>query len=234
MDTTLGVGEVAELLGVSAPAVRRLAERLGICPLLSEGGHRRFSLAQLELMVADKGAVPPIAGLTRVETLVLAALAQHPLGFTSVRALSRVAGVAPTAGTHALASLASSELVRRSAEDVVDGGVAKAGVRWRLRAGPAWGRLADAIAAVVLPVAAPVAATGVPRRFWHLFWNADPAKLRIDHDANYIATRMLLSNQLEPKGWALANLPPASLHAAASNRAADRYVKAMVANATAA
>lgn len=233
MDSTFGVGEVAELLGVSAPAVRRIAERLRLAPAETVGGHRRFSLRQVEAMVRDKGAVPPVAGLSRVETQALAALARHPLGFTSVRALSRVAGIAPTAGSHALKALESARLATCQKEDVAEGGVAKAGERWRLKAGPEWGQIASIVAAVVLPSVEPETSNGVPRRFWHLFWNADPAKLRVDRDANYIATRMLLSTQLEPKGWALTNLPPDALQAAAQNRAADRYVKVMVANAIA-
>ncbi len=233
MDTSFGVGEVAQLLGVSAPAVHRIAVRLGLRLAETEGGHRRFSLGQVEAMVADKGAVPSIVGLTRVETQALAALSRHPSGFTSVRALSRVAGIAPTAASRSLVSLESAQLATRTAEDVVEGGVAKRGVRWRLKTGPRWGPIASAVADVVLPVSKTQPVSGVPRRFWHLFWNADPAKLRTDRDAKYIATRMLLSTQLDAKGWALANLPPAALRAAAQNRAADAYVKAMVANAIA-
>lgn len=233
MDTTIGVGEVADLLGVSAPAVHRIAARLGLRPAETEGGHRRFSLDQARAMVADKGSVPSVDGLTRVETQALAALSRHPLGFTSVRALSRVAGIAPTAASRALGSLESAQLVTRTDEDVVDAGVAKRGARWRLKTGPRWGLIASAVAAVVLPVSQPQTVSRVPRRFWHLFWNADPAKLRTDRDANYIATRMLLSTQLDAKGWALANLPPTALTAAAQNRAADTHLKAMVANALA-
>ncbi len=226
------VGEVAERLGVSQPAVRRLAQRLGLPLVVTSGGHRRFSETQVAAMVAEVGAVPRVGGLSRVEVQMCAAVASHPLGFVSARAAARVAGVSPTAAGRALSRLVAAGLVGERDAVVVDSGRARPGRRWLLRVGEPWLRIAPSVSRTVRPAASPcMAPARVPRRFWHLFWNAEPARLRLDGDAPFIAGRMLLAHDVAAKAWALTHLPADALRAAARNRAADVRTRAMVENA---
>jgi hypothetical protein len=58
----------------------------------------------------------------------------------------------------------------------------------------------------------------VPRRFWHLFWNATPSKLPISENADFIASRMLLSQDPKAVAWAALNLPGSSIKRTAGLR----------------
>jgi excisionase family DNA binding protein len=225
-------GEVADLLGVSVPTVRRVAGRLGLTPARTEGGHRRFDEEQVARLVSQLGIVPRIPGLSRVETQVLAALAAHPLGFTSMRAVGRAAGVSTAAAAKSLTKLEHKGLAVATDVTISDAGRARRARRFRLRVGQQWARLAACVATTVPPQQhTEVRARSVPRRFWHLFWNAQPLRLDLERDATFIATRMLLSGDVAAQAWALSVLPPAALEAAARNRAADALVRATVANA---
>lgn len=228
-------GDLAEVTGVSLPTVRRASQRLALQPSRTDGGHRRFTARQARRLVLELGAVPRLDGFSRGQVQQLAALSQHPFGFTSLRTAAAAARLSTTASSAALAFLVDHALAQVDAEDVVDAGTAKPGHRWRLLVGPAWLAVADAVACTVLP-AAPVAASPdrIPRRFWHHFWNADPAKLTVADDARFIAARLLLSHDTAAKGWALHNLPADAVEAATRNRAATPELKALVANTIAA
>jgi hypothetical protein len=87
----------------------------------------------------------------------------------------------------------------------------------------------------VLPAPRPLPEPArLPRRFWHLFWNADPSTLDLASDADYIATRMVLSDDVQALAWACAHLPADALRRAATNRAADAPTRALIANVLAA
>ena len=60
----------------------------------------------------------------------------------------------------------------------------------------------------------------IPREFWHMFWNGDPATLRLPRDAEHVAVRLICSHKttLPIMAWALCNLPTDALLAAAAGR----------------
>lgn len=221
---------MAHALGVSIPTVRRAVERLGLQPASTPGGHLRLSCTELAALRAHLGAVPTIPGLTRTEVLVLAALARSPLGLRSERAVARAASVSPTAAGRALKVLLDGGIVRCDQRTLAEGRAVSATV-WRIDAGPAWYAIADQVGTTTLPAPcrAPTA-TGVPRRFWHLFWNADPAALDIERDGAVIAVRILLGDDLEALAWACTHLPPDALRHAAGNRGADDRIRSLVDN----
>lgn len=63
------IGQVAELLGIGQPAVRRLEHLHFVSPARSEGGHRRYSREDLEILhevteLSREGVTP--AGIRRI------------------------------------------------------------------------------------------------------------------------------------------------------------------------
>ncbi|MCY3925351.1 MAG: hypothetical protein OXG52_07565, partial [bacterium] len=60
----------------------------------------------------------------------------------------------------------------------------------------------------------------VPREFWHMFRNGDPATLRLPRDAEHVAVRVICSHKttLPIMAWPLCNLPTDALLAAAAGR----------------
>lgn len=60
--------------------------------------------------------------------------------------------------------------------------------------------------------------TTVPRRLHHLFWNADPAVLRLPQDAAYVASRLLAAPDPTVCGWAVTHLPRSAVAKALSSR----------------
>jgi len=170
----------------------------------------------------------------RNEVRVLAALARHPNGLRSTRALASSAGISPTSAGRAAEALARRGLVRRR-DEVVAEGAARSVTTWTLAVGPKWFAVAQQAARTIAPER-PVAEVGdeVPRRFWHLFWNADPARLRLGRDADFLAKRMVRSDDVAARAWALRHLPQASLRRLEEGRGADPREAAMVRNALAA
>jgi len=118
---TISASEAARRLGTSLPRIRRAIERLGLEVEQRRGGRVRLSESQLERLRSELGVVPSIDGLSRVETQVLAALARAPRGLATGRAVSRRAGVSPTAAAGALRSLVERGLVRREREWIAAG-----------------------------------------------------------------------------------------------------------------
>src|SRR5579863_5496244 len=101
---TYSLAQAADALGTSLPRVQRAIRDLGIVTTI-EGRGRRLTMAQLTALRRRLGYAPRIAGLTREETFVLAALNLRPLGVRSVRAVARAASVSPTAAGRAVAHL---------------------------------------------------------------------------------------------------------------------------------
>jgi excisionase family DNA binding protein len=230
MDSSLTIGEVAARLGVSTPTVRRAARAAGIQPLRTEGGHRRFSDDDVDMLVAQLGVTPVIDDLSRTAVRVLAALARHPVGLRSVRAVARAAGVSPTAAGRALDRLIARRLAVAERGTVAEG-AARVVTVYRLRIGPEWFTIADRVATAVLQHRTrDERPQRVPRRFWHLFWNADPAALTIAGDADYIAARMIRSPDLAARSWAFVHLPRASIVRLLDARGVDERDRAMIAN----
>lgn len=227
---TLFSGEVAGLLGTSIPTVRRAARRLGV-GAIDDAGHLRLNERELAVLEADLGRVPRVDGLRRTHVQVLAALARAPLGLRSERAVARAARVSPTAAGRALDELEALDLVRHDHATLAEGEAVEAGL-WRIQRGPAWSRIAPTVATTILPEPNDAAATParVPQRLWHLFWNVEPATLDLEADADFIATRLLLSDDLQGIAWACSHLSDEALRAAARNRGATPAIRALVDN----
>src|SRR6266536_2390196 len=138
---TLSASEAARRLGTSVPRVQRAIDRLGLSVERSGMGRVRLSEPQLEQLRAELGVVPPVDGLRRVETQVLAALARTPRGLAGTRAVARRAGVSPTSAAGALGSLVARGLVSRQRAWAVAGRAREVELVRANVTAPEWGSL---------------------------------------------------------------------------------------------
>jgi len=224
-----GVPSLAAELGVSLPTAHRLLDDLGV-PRTGRGVPRVVSGSARRRAVERAGAVRVRAqDLGREDMLVLAALATAPVGFESLRALARAAGVSATKTSAAVQDLAARGLVRTQQRTVARGR-AVARTFWSANYRGWDDTLFVAVHAVRLPKPAPRASGhGVPRRFWHLFWNATPSKLDTRTDGPYIAGRLLGDTDHDAFVWATRHLSPTDLVQAAAVRGTPRKVADLVA-----
>jgi predicted transcriptional regulator len=208
MDTLLTTGLVAERLGTTRSRVHRAVAQGVVQPETTDGGHLRFTAADVALLERRLGYAPPVAGLSREEVLAAAALLGRPLGLRSARAVARAAGISPTTASRALRRLEQVALVRRGRRRVVLGTPTDVEV-WEIDVrNRRWSRLAPMLADAVFPRASErVAWDGrVPVWLRHLFWNADVHLLDLERDAAYIAGRILASDDAQAHAWAAATL----------------------------
>ncbi len=226
-------GDVAILTGLSIPAVHRAVARFGVAVETTAGGHLRFGSKTVTALVEAVGAAPVVDRYSRQDLFVLRALSLAPLGLRSRRAVARAARVSPTTAGDVLDRMVSEGLVRREHGTFAEG-VATEGELWLLAYdNPGWLELAPVAATVVLPRdrrVRPRPARSVPRRLHHLFWNAEPSMLDVKRDGEYIAARLLLSDDAQGLAWAARHLPAAALEAVARNRAATNEIKAIARN----
>lgn len=217
------------MLNTSVPRVTRAMKRLGIVGTQGLRDHRRvqvFELFMVKAIEAELGFAPNVEGYTREDMFVLAAMNLSPYGFRSVHAVSRAAAISATTAAKVVTRLTQRGLIIRSPQrELLNRKVVTLSVLNANRHHKEWRRLSEQIAMVKLPTAIPTTPKIVPRQFWHLFWNADPLKLPIAEHADFIATRMLLSDEPKAIAWAATNLPPVSISRAADMRStpqADR------------
>lgn len=230
MDTISG-SEAARRLATSVPRVKRAIDRLGLVVERGRGGRVRLTALQLDELRGELGAVAPIDGLARVETQVLAALARAPRGLASARAVARRAGLSPTAAAAAVRSLAGRGLVRREREWVAAGRARELELVRADTSAPAWPALAPRLAAVRLPKEGPQrAASWVPARLRHLFWNADPRRLDVCAHGTYIAERLLSACDLDGLAWGLRALRAADWEQASRTRGLSPAQRALARN----
>ncbi|HPU39117.1 MAG TPA: MarR family transcriptional regulator [Microthrixaceae bacterium] len=233
MDTLLSTGALADQLGVSVPTVRRTASVLGLPDRRTGGGHRRFSPTDSKLLAERLGTTPTVVGFSSTEVKVLAAVARHPIGLRSMRAIGRAAHVSPTTAESAVRSLVARGLVRSTTETVAEGS-ARDLVVYRLKLGPGWSKVASLISQAVPPLTMQptdnASASRVPQRFWHHFWNVDPGQLRLPDDGDFVARRLLLSSDPTAWAWAAQHLAPRSIQAARHARGVDGPTGAMIDN----
>ncbi len=74
----------------------------------------------------------------------------------------------------------------------------------------------------------------LPARFAYLFWNADIGELDVKRDGHYIASRLLMSDDVAAWGWAASHLSADDLASAAALRHATPERKALARNLAAA
>jgi len=220
MDSVLTTGLVAEKLGTTRSRVHRAVARGLVRPATTDGGHLRFTEADVALLEQRLGFAPAVAGLSREEVLVAAVLLRHPLGLRSARAVARATGISPTTASRGLHRLDELKLVRRRRRRVVLGFPTDVDV-WEIDVrNRRWTRLAPALADVVLPGSSEPADRHrrVPVWLRHLFWNADVHALDVERDAAYIAGRILASDDAQAHAWAAQTLPAAAFLQAARMR----------------
>lgn len=216
------ISEVASMLDTSVPRVTRAMKRLGVVSALGLRNDRRVQVLERSQVAAiedELGFAPPVEGYSREDLFVLAALNLSPYGFRSVHAVSRAAAISATTAAKVVSRLTEKGLILVSPQrELLNRKVVIVSILHANRHHEEWRRLSDQIATVRLPAQPPTSAKIVPRRFWHLFWNADPLKLPITEHADFIATRMLLSDEPQAIAWAATNLPPSSIKRTAEMR----------------
>lgn len=228
MDST-SAAALARQLGTSAPRVARAIERLGIdC----RGPNGRFAISpsQRERLRHALGVTPRADGLTRPETVALAALRSAPFGLVSARAVSRRSGLSPTAAARALKSLRAKDLAVLTSETVAAGRVRQVGV-WRAGvANPRWPELDPVLDRVVAPARPKSADSRVPRRLRHLFWNAAESQLSVMTAGPYIARRLLRTMDIQGLAWGAGALRPDDWRQASKARGLDPKARKLARN----
>jgi len=223
MDIT--ISSAAEALGTSVPRVTRSIESLGIAPKRAAvKGSRRpvrtLTTAQFGRLRQGIGSSRPSDRFSREELFLLSAMNLSPFGFRSARAAASAARISPTTASTALARLVAEGIVSAPIKKVLDSGrVTERVVYEANRKGSAWQSALGEITTTHPPEPVePPPPRMVPRRFWHLFWNATPSKLSVSENADFIASRMLLSQDPKAVAWAALNLPVGSIERTAGLR----------------
>lgn len=217
--------ELARRIGVSLPTVHAILDRRDV-PRTGRGVPRAVPPD-----VAARVTREHASGYTDTEVRVLAALAVSPLGLTSARRVAAAAGVSPTSASAALTRLEGLGLVRRKERRTLRAGraVTETLIALNLRSSQ-WPHVESAVRTVVLPERQAKSQSRLPRALWHLFWNTNPATLRLPEDGAYIARRMLNSTSIAAAQWALQHVDSADLLAAVSGRGTDERTRTMVRN----
>lgn len=216
------ISEAASTLDTSVPRVTRAMKRLGLVPTQGLRNDRQVQIldsSQVAVLEDELGFAPNVEGYTREDMFVLAAINLSPYGFRSVHAVSSAASISATTAAKVVTRLTESGLIVVSPQqELLNRKVVTVSTLHANRHHKEWRRLSEQIAMVRLPTEMPASAKIVPRRFWHLFWNADPLRLPIAEHTDFIATRMLLSDDPQAIAWAAINLPPSSIDRAAHMR----------------
>lgn len=195
----------------------------------------RFTGSDVAVLKEDFGG-PPVSGLTRVQTVVLKAVADAPLGVLSARTVARRSGISPTSAGKALKELADAGLVTRTNEKTFLGKVVDATVYRAAVCDRRWPGIASALSAVDLPSRVRKSrppAKKVPHYLRHLFWNTAESQLDVASSANYIARRILSSGDIQGLAWAARNLPVSAWEHASRTRGIRPDYKALALNVVA-
>jgi hypothetical protein len=228
MDIISGAS-LARELGTSVPRVTRAVERLGI-DARQANGRLAFTQREAERVRRSLGVTPPVEGLTRPETLALAALRSAPFGLVSARAVSRRSGLSPTAAARALKSLLAKELVVRTREVIAAGRARQLDV-WHMNLGHERWPEVDPVLHRVEPPDRPTSPdTRVPRHLRHLFWNTAGSQLDVRRAGSYIARRLLQTMDLQGLAWGAKALNPEDWRQGAKARGLDLKVRRLAQN----
>ena len=227
MDTTLSAAQVARRLGTSVPRVVRAAQRLGYDIRVNKGRFS-FDAVQLRRLREELGISATAPGLTASETAAMAALARAPLGLPSARAVAARAGLSPTAASRAVQSLRDAGLVRREQETIAAGRPRRVAMLRADRANPRYREIAPTLREVTAPSAP--RERRVPSRLAHNFWNTTDTRLEVDHVGEYIARRLLRTQDPDGLAWGARNLKAEDWRAAAHARGLDAATRRLALN----
>jgi len=222
---TMSAVEMARRAGVSLPTAHAMLDREGVART-GRGIERRVPRDVAERVIEKR-----VPGYRPTEIRVLAALSVSPLGLSSVRRVAEIAGISTTTASSALTRLVDTGLVQRKARRSIRAGrvVAETVYALNMRS-ENWPAVKSAVRGIWLHDHPVAEAKRVPQQFWHLFWNATPATLRVSGDGAYIARRMLNSSSMAAAQWALEHISPTDLRAAVAGRGADERTRALVRN----
>jgi DNA-binding MarR family transcriptional regulator len=228
---TISAAALARDIGTSTPRVVRAIERLGISAR-QDNGRMRIDSRDAERLRAELGpTVPGVAGLSRTEVMVLAALARAPLGLASVRAVAERAGVSPTTASRAVRSLRSQGIVTVRRRDLAAGRAREVELVRLDYSSPRWQALADEMARATPGRAGRAGAgTRVPHRLRHLFWNTAPSQLDSARAGGYIARRLISTGDPEGLAWGVQHLSATDWRHAARTRGLSPERRALALN----
>lgn len=228
MDTISGAA-LARELGTSTPRVTRAVTRLGI-EARQPNGRLALTRRQANRVRRELGVTPRIEGLTRSQSLVLAALRSAPLGLVSIRAVARRGGLSPTAAGTALQALLGVGLVTRS-EQTIAAGRARTATVWCLAiSSPRLADLDPDLSRVELRARPRRADKRVPPRLRHLFWNTADSQLDTRRAGDYIARRLLRTMDLQGLAWGASALRASDWERGAVARGLSPKVKRLARN----
>lgn len=224
MDTTTRLYstiDVADWLGVSVPTIHRAISRLELTPSRGAKGHFRLGEKDVHLLLKHLGKAPKVNGFSREELFVLKVLLIRPFGLRSARLVAHHAGISPSTALKALNNLEQRGMVEHL-RDVVAEGIVKEIHVWILCVTPYW--MTDRIALDIRSTIPPASVrpirrdSKVPRRFKHLFWNVDLAKLTTKDHGPAIAIAILEQDNPHGLAWAIHNLDSEAFAVAALPR----------------
>lgn len=225
------VATAAGALGTSPPRVYRAIKRLGMNPCVGQRGVI-LTAAQFEALSDSLGDAKPVGTLSRESVKVLAALAAKPRGVRSNRTIARAAGVSPTTVGNALGSLEKADLLRVERRVLPEGGARTVNVvALNLRSFD-WRSVASDVRKVQLHPEPRRASDPriVPARLRHHFWNAAHNNLRLPENADYVASRLLNTNDPDAVVWAAEHLPVNAIRKACAIRGIDKAHKRLIMN----
>jgi DNA-binding MarR family transcriptional regulator len=232
MDTMSGAA-LARELGTSVPRISRAVKRLEI-DARQPNGRLALSQSQADRVRRALGVAPPAPGLTRSETLSLAALRSAPFGLVSARAVARRSGLSPTSSARALSSLLEQGLITRTYEMVAAGRAREMRI-WRANpTHPRWPALEPVLDLVEPPEHTEPRAKRVPARLRHLFWNTADSQLDVGHGGPYIARRLLQTMDIQGLAWGVQALQPEDWERGSRARGLDPKVRQLALNLAAA
>lgn len=217
--------QVAARLGTSRKRVHAAAKTLGLVGD-GRGARVRFTGEQANRLAEVLGATPPVEGLTRTESLVLAVLSRRPMGLVSHRAVARACSLSPATAVKAVGSLQAKGLVTVEREVRALGRAQEVTVIRANNLHPDWSRRLGQLQHVHPPVSQDDGAAELPAYLRHAFWNVDDAtykSLDIHKNGAYIADRALTTNDPNLLAFAAAHLDADAWKGAA--RARGRSVR---------
>ena len=228
----LSAAAAARRLGTSVPRVKRAIERLALDVETRPGGRVAITPGQFTRIREVLGVRTKADDLSPTEVAVLSALARAPLGLTSIRAVARRAGTSPTSTSQAIRRLDARGLALRESIWVA---ARRAREQQIVRANylsPQWPAVAPKLAAVEPPAPAskPSRRRIVPPTLRHLFWNTAESQLDAERAGNYIARRLLQTDDLEGLAWGATNLRPENWRHAAGTRGIEARQRALAIN----
>lgn len=203
--------DVATQLGTSRRRVTRAARVVGVGDV--QGRRVRFSEEDVETLARRLGVSPPVPGLSRTESRVLAELSRRPNGLVSARAVARACSLAPAAASGAVQAIVERGLVRETKKTVALGRAREVTMLTANVEHPQWDMLLERLRHVRSPTPQDPDGRGLPAHLRHAFWNVDGdtyGDLDLRADGPFIASRAITTGDPALMAFAASRLDPAA------------------------